>query len=157
MTTILERMTDLTACIVAQITVDGSPEPCWSGIVAGQAVDLGLAGVDCDGGMVWVRLAQAYPSQSIGQVAQSLGNCSVGTGFDLEMGIIRPIELTEEGPDPAQALADAEQQMKDMQTMRRALVCCSSFHPKDFILGSYQPYGPLGGVLGGTWTIYAGL
>lgn len=155
--TILSRMTALAACICEQIRTDGSPEPCWCGVMPGQEALLEALGNACDGGLAWVRLASVYPSEIIGQPSQKTGNCGTGTGFDLEMGIARLVTVEEEAPDEAEALAAVDQQVIDMQTMRRALACCGAIKRTDYILGQYTPLGPLGGVVGGTWTIFCGL
>lgn len=155
--TIMERLTDLAACLCAQIVTDGSPEPCWCGIMPGQEALLEALGNDCDGGVAWVRLSSVYPSVSVGIADTNLGNCSTGTGFEVEMGIARLVGIDEDAPTPAESLEAAEQQVKDMVTMRRALVCCDSISGKDYILGQYVPLGPLGAVVGGTWTIFLAL
>lgn len=154
---IMERMTELAACLCAQIVVDESPEPCWCGIMPGQDALLEMLGDDCEGGVAWVRLASVYPSEIIGQQSTRTGNCGMGTGFDLEVGIARLVTVNEEAPTPAEALAATEQQVKDMETMRRAIGCCPALPKPDYILGNYTPTGPLGGVVGGTWTVFVGL
>lgn len=123
----------------------------------GEAALIDALGNDCDGGVVWVRLISAYPSESIGQQSQRVGNCGTGTGFDLEVGIMRLVTIEENAPDPAESLAQVEQQLKDMVTMRRAITCCDAIQGNDYILGQYVPSGPLGGALGGSWTVYVGL
>lgn len=155
--TLTETLTSLAACLCAQITVDGSPEPCWCGVMPGQAALFEPLGDHCEGGMAWVRLANAYPSVAVGQADTSLANCGSGTGIDVEVGIVRVIEIDEDALDEAANLAIVEQQIKDMTTMRKAIQCCGAISPRDVILGSYTPYGPLGAVVGGTWTVYIGI
>ncbi len=150
-------MSDLAECLCAQIVVDESPEPCWCGVMPGQAALIEALGNECDGGLAWVRLVSAYPSQIIGQASTLTGNCGMGTGFDLEVGIMRLVVVEEDAPDPAQSLAAVEQQIKDMETMRRAIGCCPALPKQDYILGQYTPSGPLGGVVGGTWSVFVGL
>ena len=157
MASIIQRMTDLATCLCAQIVVDLSPEPCWCGVMPGQEALLEALGDACDGGIAWVRLITSYPSQIVGQASTLTGNCGMGTGFDLEVGIARVVTVEEEAPDPAEALAAVEQQIKDMDTMRRAIGCCPALPKPDYILGAYTPLGPLGGVVGGSWTVFVGL
>lgn len=156
---ITELMTDLAACLCAQITVDKSPEPCWCGVMPGQAPILDAMGAKCPSGIAWVRMASAYPSVSVGQAAQVVGHCGSGMGYDLELGILRLNTggKSVTGPDEALSLAYAEQQIKDMETMRKAVMCCTALGKKDFILGAYSPYGPIENITGGTWTLYVGV
>ena len=144
----------LAGCLCAQIEADGSPQPCFCGVVPGEAAVAQYAG-DCDtrDGMAWVRLTTGYPSVSVGQIDQRVGNCKSGTGFDVEVGILRAFPVEEEAPTDAELLAAFDQQMKDMLTMRRAIECCDAISSKDFILGSYRPSGPLGGLVGGIWNV----
>lgn len=145
----------LASCLCEQIQTDESPAPCFCGVIPGDSAIQEYAG-DCDGdgcGMAWVRLVTSYPSATVGQAVTTQGNCGANIGADVEIGIMRCISA-EEVPNEAELLESFDQQMKDMETMRRALLCCSTLNSKDFILGSYRPTGPIGGLVGGTWTIY---
>lgn len=155
---ITDLLEGLAACLCAQIATDGSPGTCFCGVVPGDAA-LGDYAGDCAdlNGVAWVRLALTYPSVTIGQQDQRVANCGSGIGIDVEMGIIRSFDVDVDSPDEAEALATATLQMDDMMTMRRAILCCSDLNPKDFILGSYRPLGPLGAMVGGAWTLYVGL
>jgi hypothetical protein len=51
-------------------------------------------------------------------------------------------------PTPTELETATRLQMDDMLTMWRAVLCCR--RAKDFVIGSYAPYGPEGGVVGGT-------
>lgn len=157
MATISEILSGLAACLCAQITEDDSPETCFCGVIPGGGVVADYAG-DCDdvNGMAWVRLITSYPAQSVGQALQQVGNCSVGVGIDVEIGMLRRYPLDAEALDEATLLELVDQQIKDMHTMRKAVQCCAgnSFGNKDYILGSYTPVGPDGDLVGGTWTLY---
>jgi len=153
---VFDRMTDLAACLCAQIEADGGPEPCFCGVIPGDAVVGDYAG-DCDEqcGMAWVRLIATYPATGVGQADESVGNCGSTLGFDLEIGILRCITIHDDGsPLTLEESSDATRlQTADMMTMWRAISCCDSFTSKDYVLGSYQPLGPLGGLVGGGFQI----
>lgn len=155
MASIATVLTNLAACLCAQITEDESPETCFCGVVPGGAVIAEYAG-DCDDtdGMAWVRLASTYPAESVGVAVQRVGNCSVGIGFDVEVGMLRRYPLQAEALDESVLLELLDQQVKDMTTMRRAIQCCTALPNKDYILGSYTPAGPTGDLIGGIWALY---
>lgn len=148
---ITDVLTELAACLCAQIGVDGLPPVCMCGVMPGETIALDQVGV-CAGvcGMATVRLTSAYPSTSIGTPTRTPGNCRAGIGIDVELAIVRCIEVGgEDGqPPPPEALAAAAAlQMDDMLAMWRAVECCRE--SKDYIIASYTPFGPEGGVVGG--------
>lgn len=149
--TVLEELAD---CLCTQIKTDGLLDPCFCGVVPGTAVVYGYA-EDCDkGGVAWVRLENIYPSVSVGQQQIDLNNCSGGLGFDVEVGILRPMPLGDEyGNMPASDLltSTTSLQVADAITMRKAIVCC--MQDRGWILGAYTPMGPEGGVVGGAWNV----
>lgn len=150
---VADLMTTLAACLCVQIENDGSPAPCFCGVVPGsQATFDFMGGCGEDDGMAWVRLATSYPATAPGIVSQTPNNCGVSIGVDLEVGIVRTMNL-ELDQDPSSAAAAAMQQVKDMQTIVRAINCCSAIPTKDTVLGPYVPLGPGGGVVGGSFTV----
>lgn len=152
---VYDTLTNIAACLCAEVEEADGPDLCFCGVIPGDAVVAEYAG-DCDSkcGMAWVRLITAYPSVAVGQQSLRLGNCGNQVGFEVEMGILRCIPMDEEPLEPEELAAATDQQITDMSTMRRAITCCDSLSSKDFILGPYAPSGPLGGLVGGTWTIY---
>lgn len=147
---IAQILDDLSTCLCAQILTDGLPPTCFCGVVPGADVALDYAG-DCDEacGMAWVRLATTYPSASVGTPVEQPGNCAVGIGLEVEMGVVRCIDVGEgtSPPDLATLRAAAALQTADMLAMWRAVACCRQ--SKDWAIGQYTPYGPEGGVVGG--------
>ena len=144
-------LADLATCLCAQILTDDLPQVCFCGVVPGEEVALDYVGDCADAcGMAWVRLSTAYPSVSIGQPAGIPGNCTMGIGVEIEMGIVRCLDVGEGStpPEPTSLTASAVLQVADMMAMWRALHCCQN--AKDFIIGQYAPIGPEGGVVGGT-------
>lgn len=144
----------LAACLCEQL-VDG-PGLCFCGVLPGAdiAADVGFAGYcgddDC-GGMAYVRTAAIYPATQVGIAQLQPSNCTWGQGFDLELGVLRPFPLEEDGTSPAPEvqLEAARWQMWDAQAMQKALACCDWLPHTDFVVGQYVPTGPAGGVLGG--------
>ena len=147
-------LTDLSICLCAQIEIDGLPPTCFCGVMPGAEVAMDYAG-DCDSvcGMAWVRLIAAYPSSSIGAASERPGNCAMGIGFDIEMGIVRCLDVGESGepPTPESMAESALLQSADMMAMWRAVICCNG--SKDWMMGQYQPYGPEGALVGGMFQI----
>lgn len=153
-------MTEIAACLCAQIETDERPKPCFCGVVPGAAVVANFM-PDCfnnedlpTDGMAWVRLAAAYPAFQPGIVVENPAEASVaGLGFDIEVGILRSIPLPTEGLDEAQSADAVTSQMDDMITIRKAIMCCVALERADFLLNSYTPVGPIGGVVGGAFTV----
>jgi len=148
---------DLAECLCAQIHEDGSPELCFCGIMPGDGFVAEYAG-DCNDrcGAAYVRLTQAYPSVTAGQPDVTRNNCGASLGIDIEIGIIRCAPMPNsrgEAPPPAEVLAAARQQSKDILTMRKAVLCCNELKAHDYIMGTYTPVGPQGDALGGFWTL----
>lgn len=113
---------------------------------------------DCDTmcGMAWVRLIGLYPAVTVGQLDDSTNNCGSLLGFDIEIGMLRCVTIGDiEGnmPTPAELLNDSHQQHDDAMSMWRAVACCSDLTSKEYKVGTYVPLGPLGGYMGGAWTI----
>lgn len=150
-------MVEIATCLCAQIIEDGSPEPCFCGIVPGAAAVADFAESCTDGrcGMAYVRLTSTYPATQVGINDLEPGNCNKSTGFDLEIGIMRCFELEPDGGplSPEDLMVATEQQIKDAETMRRAIDCCDAVGSRDYILGLYTPFGPDGAILGGSWVL----
>lgn len=165
MSLILEQMKELAACLCAEIAdsceTEGAPGVCFCGILTGgEAYDASGVG-DCAEdacGQAWVRLVNAYPAQAIGQQDVDPGNCNKTVGYDLEVGLYRCFPIEENGGSVTdEEMAEAvDRQIKDMELMRKAIVCCDALPTKEYVLGAYAPYGPLGGLVGGTWSLVLG-
>lgn len=142
-------------------TVDPDPaaDVCWCGVLAGTGeppADMVGEGADGTCGIAYVQLALGYPSDQVGVQTAAPAHIPTGFGMDLNVGILRTIELSAENPDPAEMLGYADRQFKDMDLIRNAILCCEAVPRSDMILGTYQPYGPVGDVLGGYWTVHVG-
>lgn len=144
-------LTELATCLCAQLLDDNLPPVCFCGIVPGEQVSLDYAG-ECDNacGQAWVRMTTAYPSTTIGQPSVLPGNCSSAIGVDVELGVVRCVEVGEADGQPIapeKLAAAAVLQQADMMAMWRAVACCRE--SKDWVIGQYTPYGPEGGLVGG--------
>lgn len=160
--TVYDKASALAGCLCAQVAADGLPQLCFCGLIPG--ADVIQDYVTCQSkdercGMAWTRVYVGAPVTGIGQQDESLNNCGADLGFDLEVGILRcvPVASDAQGnaPTEAQMLASARLQLLEMETMRRAIQCCDAL--EEFILNSYTPLGPSGGVAGGFWTVSTGL
>lgn len=145
---------ELATCLCAQLLTDDLPPVCVCGVLPGAEAALEYAG-DCDSacGQAWVRLANAYPSTTIGVPSTRPGNCSSGIGIEIEVGVSRCVSVgdADEPPSPAELAVAAELQTADLLAMWRAVACCRS--SKDWVVGAYTPFGPEGGLVGGTVTV----
>jgi hypothetical protein len=152
--TVFDSLTVLAACLCEQIRVSGLPETCFCGVVPGEAVVAAYAG-NCTKkcGMAWVRLVSTYPASGVNVPNEEARNCGAGIGYGVEAGILRCAHIgTEERPPTAsEQMADAQLQIADMLVIRRAVACCPG--SRDWILGTYTPAGPQGGLFGGVWTM----
>jgi hypothetical protein len=80
------------------------------------------------------------------------GDCALTLRLDLEVGVLRCIEIEEDGeaPTASDVLAAAVQAMTDMNAILCAAMACEVWDAIN--VGQWTPSGPLGGQYGGTWT-----
>jgi hypothetical protein len=146
------KLAALATCLCSEVTDSGLEPLCFCGVMPGAAIALDY--VDgCQGseGMGWVRLVNAYPSNSLPQPMQTALHCTSPLAFTAEMGIVRPMGVNADGtpPDDATLLAATENQMAEMMAMYRAIACCYSL--SEVVIQQYFPMGPDGGAVGGRW------
>lgn len=151
---ILTRLENLATCLCAAILEANLPEPCFCGIVPGEAVVEDYIG-DCEPvcGMAFVRLASIYPATSLGQPSDDVNNCGLMLGADIEIGILRCISSGEADgspPSPEELYAATQLQINDSLAIYKAVNCCDL---GDVLMDTYSPVGPLGGIVGGIWPI----
>lgn len=153
-------LTELAACVVVQLETDRLPPVCWAGVAPGANVVADFF-PDCfhgdsnePDGMVWTRMITPYPAFAPGIIVTEPAESWVAPlGIDIEVGMMRTIAIPEEGLDPNASSDSARGQINDMQAIRKAILCCAAFERGDVLLGQYTPVGPLGGVVGGAWTV----
>lgn len=122
---------------------------------------------DCDDDVVdgmlcsqlWVRVMGVNP-KDVGDVGFGGQDCSLTLTMDLEVGVLRCIEIPEDGeaPNTTQVLTGALQSMSDMNDILCAALSCGATEEDpearvfdEIIVGSWAPLGPLGGQAGGVW------
>lgn len=153
---LLEAVAD---CLCETIRLSTSvPDVCFCGVVPGEGIVADFSGGCTDGrqGMAWVRLTTMYPASGVDVVNDNVNNCASGLGIDFEIGILRPIVTVDArgNPPTAEQYRDAGRLMNDdALVMYRAIACCGRLGDFDYILGTFAPAGPAGGVMGGTWPV----
>lgn len=150
--TVFEVLEAVVACLGESIKAVGAPPTCFLGVVPGDAASFEYVGECTDQcGMAWVRMVSLYPSSSTGVADVSVGNCGKGSGLDLELGVMRCTSVGEgaEPPTPQELAESTALATLDAQAMFRTVACCDIFSEKDYIVGTYTPLGPEGGLVGG--------
>lgn len=147
--TIWKTAENLSTCLCAQFEIDCGKALCFCGVVPGGEVALeymGDCGEEC--GMAWVQVTGTYPASGVGIPNITPSNCWLGLGVDVQVGVARCMPVGDERGGPptlAQLQEAAEQQAQDMETVRKAVLCCQT---EDLIVGRMTPFGPDGGVYG---------
>lgn len=124
------------------------PGDCFCGLVPGDQLIH-----DYQEGMAWVRLSSVYPTVNFPQVDTRATNCTSGLGATLEVGVMQcapGVTASKALPTEFDLFEQTRLQMATMRAMHQAIVCCGI---EDKILGQYQPSGPQGLQVGGTWTV----
>lgn len=162
MKTISQMMDILLAELVSELRRrERLDDLCAKSLYPGVSIP-GDYGVDDCGGMAWVQLQSAAPSASFPVPATDLNTCSYSLAYTVSMGVMRPITLPEEGvrgditlPSDEQNSASTYEQLEDMDAMHQAIKRAS--RSIDYlILGTYNPTGPEGGVVMGSWSLTVG-
>lgn len=109
---------------------------------------------DCDAEEVmcsqaWVRVMSVQPISTVGWDG---GDCATVLRLDVEVGVVRCIEIPEKGeaPPASEVMVAAMQAMEDMNAIYCAAMGCEVWDSIN--VGQWSPFGPLGGQYGGTWT-----
>jgi hypothetical protein len=137
---VLERLRDALTVELAQ-TLAGLPSRV--SLVPGANLVL-----DCDKG--WVRLNAAAPSVRWPNFGGSLNSCADPTAVQVQVGVARCVITMDADGRPPTAEEDDESvrvQLSDYAALRRTVLC--SLPGKDYVLGTYLPVGPQGGLSGG--------
>lgn len=148
---IIEFLTDLSACLCAEITPEGAEEPptCLCIPIPGNFPAQAYAGSGED--QAWVRLVDTFPSSVPGQQWQGTYDQAFGTSLVVEMGVARCFKLPRNGVFTETLLTSLwTQQMRDLGAMRRAIACCTgrSWDAGALVVGNYRPIGPEGNMSG---------
>lgn len=99
---------------------------------------------------LWVRVNSVTPV--ILTDSFSDGGCDTQMQLDIEVGILRCIEIPEggEAPTASDVLVAAMQSMTDMNRVYCGAMGCEVWDSID--AGQWNPMGPLGGQYGGDWS-----
>lgn len=100
---------------------------------------------------VWVRVVDISPTETGLQGFDGGDDNVVELELNLEVGILRCIEVPEDGEAPvaSDVMAAGLQAMTDMNVILCAALACDAF--ESLGVGQWTPMGPLGGQYGGTW------
>jgi hypothetical protein len=152
--------TQLASCLCRELADAGGPEPCFCGILPGDNVAFDYcspcAGDRC--GMAWVRLAGVVPMQNETFGFITPNRCAPVLMGVFEVGVLRCAPtMLEDGSPPTMAdqLDAATLQASDMAAACRAAACCFG-NERAVTLGAWNPVGPDGGCLGGSWAVTIG-
>lgn len=108
---------------------------------------------DCNYGcsQAWVRVMSISPQQSNPENMEG-ETCDYTLVAELEVGVIRCLEVLEEGqaPTASDMMAASMQSMEDMAAIHRAAMGCEVWDA--ITTGAWSPEGPIGGQYGGKWT-----
>jgi hypothetical protein len=150
----------LLANLVVALRDRGIEPTCSTALYHGDSVTLDYA--DC-GGMAWVRLVTSGPSQNFPNVTQGVAACAMTLAHTFEIGVMRAAPLARalladsgiDLPDDEENSEAAELALKDMEAMWAAIQA-STTDIELMAPGTYTPVGPVGGALGGTWSVTVG-
>ena len=140
-------LVSLAGCLCGKLA-EFNIQTCFCGVVFGDTVD--VTPVAEDGSMGWVRLANIAPieDETTGQRCQVRLGATIQVGF----GTCYPIDADPLTVD--EQLEVTRMQMSGMQASLQAILCCDWVdRGRQLQIGEYQPLGPEGGVVGGTWTL----
>lgn len=148
----------LAACVV-ELRADGTDgNLCATTKYPGEAAPLDYA--EC-GGMLWVRLGSSAPTTSFPNPEQRPNACATTLAFNVEVGLMRPAPIPEdtlgnfELPTDEDHSDATDRQLDDMEAVYRGLLVASR-QIEMVSIGSYTPVGPVGGTVGGLWTLIVG-
>lgn len=98
----------------------------------------------------WVRVTDVAPAP--GTLETWVGDCAIELVVGLEVGVLRCVEIPEDGeaPTATDALSAAMTALRDMNDIHCAAMNCEVW--ASINSGGWSPMGPLGGQHGGVWT-----
>lgn len=159
---VLTGVLDTTLALFESLGEQGIVPPCAAGIVAGAfaAVDRGLdVGVNGELGMLWVRLANEYPSAKFpAPDIAPVRDRDLSYAVVVEVGMLRPAPVEREIGDevvlPSMEEEDqaAAMAVTDKAIVRQALLDYAEGADVELVMGQFTPFGPEAGVVGGAVT-----
>lgn len=149
--TIWPALLELAGCLETEFEGE---DLCFLGVLGGQQVPWDYG----EKGMVWVRMGSVYQSTQFPDQDQGPG-CAKPLAFDVEVGALRCAPVPKGRPPTLPGVAEHEEaariQVRDMRSMLHAIQCCfkAQLRTREVVVGTYNPVGPAGGVLGGVWEL----
>lgn len=157
-TRVMPVLTRLMGCVETHVEAAGF-KPCFLGIVAGAMPDSTPVGPDT-GPMFWLRPGDIVPVLPEGQ-ASGLMTCATELRVDVQVGFFTCYPIDPDG-DPLsveQNLEIADEVSSAMWALHQAINCCtwtknpSTRQKVAYDVTTWVPAGPMGGVVGGAWTL----
>lgn len=165
---LVDALVAFTGCIANAV-----PDICSYGLTIGESYvpfdpddDEPCTAEDVQCSQMWVRVENIVPT-AINEESFDGQQCDVTLSVNIEVGVLRCIEIPEggEAPKTSEVLAAAITAMRDMQAIQCAALNCKTTrtYPNgeetevdiwaSIDLGTWAPLGPLGGQYGGVWTL----
>jgi hypothetical protein len=155
-TRVLPVLTRLMGCVEQAMTEAGIPT-CFSGIVSGTMADSTPVGPETDP-MVWLRQGEVTPIVVEG--APNVMSCGIQLEVNVEIGFLTCYPVSADGDplDVDENLAIASLVSAAMVALFKAIACCDWLKATNGVKAAYDvtgwaPAGPIGGVVGGAWTL----
>lgn len=117
---------------------------------------------DCPAGegQAWVAVSRYFPTESFPDPAAGAHRCHPREyAVELVAAVLRCATVVDDAGQPPSAAAvtdDARKVGRDRQALLEAILCGyvgDDADPGEFRLGEWTPLGPLGGCVGGQWTL----
>lgn len=156
-TNIYPLLVKMLGCLEAEFTRSGLSSSHFT-LVHGAEYALDMLGEgECEA-RVWVHLITAFPSAAFPSVDETTSMVASPLAYEVQVGVARcaPTVDRRYTPSVEEYLDAARMQMADMAAMRRAICACLVEAEREFVLATYEPQGPLGGLVWGTWTLTIG-
>lgn len=149
----------LLANTLKELRADGTGENlCAASLVPGDQFSMDYG--EC-GGILMVRLNTANPSAAFPSADVTIDNCAYTLAFPIEVGVFRPAPkiTTRLGkalpPGDAENTAATHMMLQDLKAMHRAIRALKE-EVELVVIGQYVPQGPIGDLVGGSWTLTVG-
>jgi hypothetical protein len=147
-TALYPQLVKLLGCIDAKMD-ECEIELCYLGIPSGVTVD--LSPVSASGSMAWVRVVTLFPV-----TLPELQRCNIQIQAQISVGFATCYSINEDGT-PLSAEQDmvlSEHVMSLQSALLNAITCCDWPTSRRAVsVGSYEPIGPTGGAVGGSWNV----
>jgi hypothetical protein len=155
--TIKQMMAVLLGNLTALLAEDSDEPLCMVTQMPGESIAFDY---DC-GGTAWVRLVNANPTVIFPNPDTTEQSCAATLAFQVEVGIMRPASVGEVvnneyiPPSDVDLFNATERQLDDLQILWDTIQKSRSGIPQ-MVIGIYNPVGPDGGIVGGTWQLAIG-